>query len=157
VPHPPKPRRTGQTVHTRGSAYATCCALHTRSTSTQGTRSWDSVYCCPTAAKPPVERAGHSTFLRYLQVRKRADERTRTADLLITSDPSRVAGGCKCRIFRGVSFLRFAVRCTVLRSRWCQSGVNIAPVDRGRRTPGELVEHRLGHARIIMTLDHYSR
>jgi hypothetical protein len=43
------------------------------------TRSWDRVYCCPTAAKPPVERAGHSTFLRYLQVKRRADERTRTA------------------------------------------------------------------------------
>ena len=32
----------------------------------------------------------------YLQNarKKRADERTRTADLLITSDPSGVAGGC---------------------------------------------------------------
>jgi hypothetical protein len=29
-----------------------------------------------------------------LQVKKRADERTRTADLLITSDNSRVAGVC---------------------------------------------------------------
>jgi hypothetical protein len=35
-------------------------------------------YCCPTAAKLPVERAGHSTFLLFLQVKKRADERTRT-------------------------------------------------------------------------------
>ena len=40
---------------------------------------WDRVYCCPTAAKPPVERAGHSIFLQYLQVKRRADERTRTA------------------------------------------------------------------------------
>ena len=31
---------------------------------------------------PPVERAGHSTFLQYLQVKRRADERTRTADLV---------------------------------------------------------------------------
>jgi len=67
------------------------------------------------------------------------------------------ARGCKCRIFREVSFLCLAQRCTVLRSQWCQSGVNIAPVVRARRTPGELVEHLLGHARIIMTLDHYSR
>jgi hypothetical protein len=29
-----------------------------------------------------------------LQVKKRADERTRTADLLITSDWSAVAGAC---------------------------------------------------------------
>jgi hypothetical protein len=34
-----------------------------------------------TAAKPPVERAGHSTLLRYLQVKRRADERTLTPDL----------------------------------------------------------------------------
>jgi hypothetical protein len=49
------------------------------------TRASDKVYCCPTAAKPPVVRAVHSTFSQYLQVKKRADERTRTADLLITS------------------------------------------------------------------------
>jgi hypothetical protein len=35
-----------------------------------------------------------------------------------------VAGGCKCRIFRGVSFLYLAASCTVLRSRWYQSGIN---------------------------------
>ena len=33
-------------------------------------------------------------FLTHLQVKERADERTRTADLLITSDRSRVAEGC---------------------------------------------------------------
>ena len=35
------------------------------------------------------------------------------------------AGLCKCPISKGFSFLRFAPCCTVLRSRWCQSGVNI--------------------------------
>src|SRR5215211_8172884 len=34
-----------------------------------------------------------------------------------------VAQGCKCRISKPLSFLRLALRCTVLRSRWCQSGV----------------------------------
>jgi hypothetical protein len=43
---------------------------------------------------PPVERAGYSTFLQYLQVKRRADERTRTADLLITSVRSVVAERC---------------------------------------------------------------
>jgi hypothetical protein len=38
-------------------------------------------YCCPTAAKSPVKRAGYSTYLQYLQEKQRADERTRTADL----------------------------------------------------------------------------
>ena len=35
------------------------------------------------------------------------------------------AEACKCRIFRGVSFLRLAASCTELRSRWYQSGINI--------------------------------
>ena len=34
-------------------------------------------------------------FLRVLQVKKRADERTRTADLLTTSVRSVVAGRCR--------------------------------------------------------------
>src|SRR5215212_5109767 len=34
------------------------------------------------------------------------------------------ARGCKCRIFRGVSFPCLALYCTVLRSRWYQSGIN---------------------------------
>jgi len=42
-----------------------------------------------------VEREGHSTFLQYLQVKYRADERTRTADLLITSVRSVVAERCR--------------------------------------------------------------
>ena len=66
-----------------------------------------------------------SEYSAYIS-QKRADERTRTADLLITSDQSGVAGvaqACKSRISRGVSFLWFAACCTVLRSRWYQSGI----------------------------------
>ena len=37
-----------------------------------------------------------------------------------------VAEGCKSRIFRRPSLLRIAVRCTVLRSRWCQEAVDYA-------------------------------
>jgi hypothetical protein len=33
--------------------------------------------------------------------------------------------GCKSPISKGVSFLRLALRCTVLRSRWCQEYVNL--------------------------------
>jgi hypothetical protein len=43
-------------------------------------------YCCPTAAKPAIRCSGAFLFLRVLQVKKRADEQTRTADLLITSE-----------------------------------------------------------------------
>ena len=34
------------------------------------------------------------------------------------------ARACKSSISKRVSFLQFAACCTVLRSRWCQSGVN---------------------------------
>jgi hypothetical protein len=48
-------------------------------------RLWDRVYCCPTADKAPDMNIGGFSFLRDLQEKQRADERTRTADLLITS------------------------------------------------------------------------
>src|SRR5215204_5122802 len=43
---------------------------------------------------------------------------------VITQALQGCAGDCKSRIFRGVSFLRLAECCTVLRSRWYQSGIN---------------------------------
>jgi hypothetical protein len=55
---------------------------------------------------------------------RRADERTRTAFLLrVRVITQALAGGCKSRVFRGVSFPCLAPCCTALRSRWCQSGV----------------------------------
>src|SRR5215203_3704274 len=39
-----------------------------------------------------------------------------------------LARACKSRMFRLLSLLRVAACCTVLRSRWCQSGVNIKVV-----------------------------
>jgi hypothetical protein len=91
------------------------------------TRLWGS-YCYPTAAKAPDNQTEGFLFLWVLQVKKRANERTRTADLLITSDPSGVAWVClglQSPIFKGFSFLWIAPGCTVLRSRWCQSGANV--------------------------------
>jgi len=59
----------------------------------------------------------------------RADERTRTAHLISLRVIKRVlqafAPPCKRLISKPVSFLFFALCCTVLRSRWCQSGVNV--------------------------------
>ena len=52
------------------------------------------IYCCPTAANPPSLVPKALIFLWYLQEKKRADERTRTADLLITSEKSEVAKHC---------------------------------------------------------------
>jgi hypothetical protein len=72
---------------------------------------------------------------RYFE---RADERTRTAFLIslrvIIHALQGFAQGCKSRIPKPLSFLCLAVCCTVLRSRWYQSGVNItilSAFDRG--------------------------
>jgi hypothetical protein len=66
-------------------------------------------------------------FSAYLSRVGRADERTRTAYLLqvrvIIHALQGFAQGCKCRISKGFSIPSLALCCTVLRSRWCQSGV----------------------------------
>jgi hypothetical protein len=68
-----------------------------------------------------------SIRLTYAE-KTRADERTRTAYLIslrvIIPMVLGLAGVCKSRILRRLSLLRLAVCCTVLRSRWCQSGVS---------------------------------
>src|SRR5215213_11839723 len=58
-----------------------------------------------TAAKPPVERAGYSTFLQVLQVKTRADERTRTADLVSLRVCCRT---CKSVLIRPAIWLIYA-------------------------------------------------
>jgi hypothetical protein len=50
------------------------------------------------------------------------------------------ARSCKCRLFRGVSFLRLAACCTVLRSRWYQSGIRAS--DSYRLTVGPMARPR---------------
>src|SRR5215212_10241888 len=64
--------------------------------------------------------------------KNRADERTRTADLIslrvIGWAVQGCAGGYKYRIFRRLSLLGVALRYTVLRSRWCQSGIKVGLV-----------------------------
>jgi len=73
----------------------------------------------------PSVSSRHSSCKSRLLIR--ADERTRTADLIslrvIGQALQRCAGDCKCRMFRGVSFPCLARRCTVLRSRWYQCGI----------------------------------
>src|SRR5215213_12023562 len=65
---------------------------------------------------------------------ERADERTRTADLTSLRVINRVLQGltgvCKSPIDKPVSLLCLASRCTVLRSRWCQNGVDRARITR---------------------------
>jgi hypothetical protein len=59
---------------------------------------WTMASVKPTAAlllpKPPVQSSGNFRFYGICRYFERADERTRTADLLITSVRSVVAEGC---------------------------------------------------------------
>jgi hypothetical protein len=57
-----------------------------------------------------------------------------------------LAQGCKCRISKPVSLLCLGLCCTVLRPRWCQSGVNITLVSAGTpsSTPSSFRSQRAG-------------
>ena len=77
-----------------------------------------------TAGKILNTSIGCFSFLRVLQEKQRADERTRTADLLQLRVIGQWLQGCKSRISTGFSLLCLDQCCTVLRSRWYQSGVN---------------------------------
>jgi hypothetical protein len=69
----------------------------------------------------------------------RADERARTAFLLqlrvIIYVLQRFAWACKSSIPKLVSFPCLATCCTVLRSRWCQSGISIILIFAGHPRP----------------------
>jgi hypothetical protein len=82
------------------------------------TRSWDRVYCCPTAAKSLVFALRVLGFLQDLQEKQRADERTRTAypcSLRVCGQRLlSVAGVCKSRIYKGYSVPSIAHDCRVL-------------------------------------------
>ena len=88
----------------------------------------------------------HSEYSAYLSRFKRADERTRTAYpcslRVIIQALQRVAGVCKSRIFRGIFFPWLAPCCTVLRSRWCQSGVKLLVSEHCIQPPASLRSSR---------------
>ena len=104
-------------------------------------------------------------YSAYLSRIERADERTRTAypcSLRVIIHALRgYAGACRNRISKLATFLCLAVRCTVLRSRWCQSGVRISrlarresrnlPYRQGRLRLREKFCHRVsGQARAVV-------
>jgi hypothetical protein len=80
-----------------------------------------------------------SDYSAYLSRLVRADERTRTADLLqlrvIIHELQGCAEGCKSTICKRISFLCHALCYTVLRSEWYQSGVSTTVVIHARSTP----------------------
>src|SRR5215212_12030724 len=99
VPHPPKPRHIGQTVHARGSAYATCYALQPFAAHRCKGRGFGIVYCC----QGPSSMSVGSSLLKVLQEKR---EPTSGLEPLTpapaTSVRSVVAGRC-----RGLQFPHF--------------------------------------------------
>jgi hypothetical protein len=118
------------------------------------------------ANKNPLHHRGfyRPPVFQQIASRQRADERTRTAYpcslRVITQVLQEFAGVCKSRISKPVSLLSFAGCCTVLRSRWYQSGVNRGTAasrycSRGARTQSTFsTSPRLVSIQLI--LDRYS-
>src|SRR5215210_2189770 len=90
-------------------------------------RLWDSLLLTYCRQRPCDQHRGLLVFTGFAG-KQRADERTRTAYScslrVIIHVLQGLAEVCKPRISKPVSFLRFAVCCPVLRSRWYQSGIN---------------------------------
>src|SRR5215208_6820051 len=91
-------------------------------------RRWTSLYCLHTADAPDVARIGDFLFLWDLQEK----QESRQADSnrlpllqlrVIGQALQKLARTCKYRISTRLSLLRVAACCTVLRSRWYQSGI----------------------------------
>ena len=113
---------------------------HPRASASLLTRDYGREWCQEASGSGP-RRSPLRLFFLQIGRKRRADKRTRTADLEspATSDQSGVAGVCKCRISKPISFLCLATCCTVLRSRWSQSGIKRPPVmHRGRYTTSGL-------------------
>src|SRR5215216_4716117 len=127
VLHPPKPGHIAQRVNAIGFAYANRCTLQPLVARQCRGRSYgieSTVYVLLT--KPSTRTSWFSRFYGFCR-----QKREPTSGLEPLACSLRVigqalqgcAGGCKCRIFRGVSFPCLAACCTVLRSRWYQSGI----------------------------------
>jgi hypothetical protein len=89
---------------------------------------------------------GSFSFLQDLQAKREPTSGLEplTCSLrVIIQALQRFAGACKTRIDKPISFLRLALCCTVLRSRWYQSGINRGKVlsQSCSRTHPQYVQH----------------
>src|SRR5215204_215613 len=127
VLHPPKPGHIAQRVNARGFAYATCCTLQLLVARQRRGRSFGIESTADALLTKPSTLT--SWFSRFYWICRKIKEPTSgleplTCSLRVIGQALQgCAGGCKCRIFRGVSFPCLAACCTVLRSRWYQSGI----------------------------------
>src|SRR5918911_3414510 len=107
---------------------------------------------------------GSFSFLPVLQVKRRADERTRTADLLITSDHSGVAGVCTGLQIPHIWAVFSSVACTVLHriglwvvSEWYQQRHSCLTIVLGCGIHPKDIQHLASETRIRPLIGHYSR
>ena len=105
-----------------------------------------------TANKAPCPCRGLCALADVAGIRT-ADERTRTAVLISLRVIGQVLRGvvpaCKSRIPKGISLLRLAQCCTVLRSRWYQNGIKSVLVFAYRHLP-PLVLARSHRASLVL-------
>ena len=109
------------------------CVVPSRLHSTKGT---SSAGCGKLASALVPRPLWIPEFFLQIARKQRADERTRTADLISLQVISHALQGfardCRIRILKQFSLLRLERCCTVLRSQWCQSGVSRPWITRRR-------------------------
>jgi hypothetical protein len=140
VPQPPKPKHIAQTVSARGSAYATRCTLQPlvvrqcRGDVALGQESTADVLL----TKPSMSCRRLSVFTGFAGKKESRRADSNRLPLLQLRVIGHVLQGfaeaCKSRINKRLSLLRVALCCTVLRSRWYQSGINRGTPSMGSAT-----------------------
>jgi hypothetical protein len=139
VGHPPKLGHIAQTVNARGYAYAnrfTLQPLVARQFRGRGFGIESTADVLLT--KPPTRTSGASYFH---EICRENEEPTSGLEPLYCSlrvmpqALQALAQGCKPRISKPIPLPSLARRCTVLHSRWCQSGVNIILIFAGHPRP----------------------
>ena len=127
--HPPKLGHIGQLVNATGFAYATCCTLQPLVARQFRGRGFGIESTADVLlAKPPTRTSGASYFHGICREKGETTSGLEplTCSLRVIGQVlQRLARGCKSRISRRLSLLRFAACCTVLLlpvvSEWYQS------------------------------------
>jgi hypothetical protein len=127
VSQPPKPGHIGQTLNAREFSYSTCCTLQPLVARQFRGRGFGLESTADVLlTKPSIRTSWASPFYGFC--RKNREPTSGLEPLacslrVIIQALQEVAQVCKSRISKRLSLHRFAPCCTVLRSRWCQSGV----------------------------------
>src|SRR5215211_9550757 len=129
APHPPKPGHIAQTVNAREFSYSTCCSLQPLVACQFRGRGFGIESTADVLlTKASICTSWPSRFYGFCRQKRESTsglEPLSCSLRVITQALQGCAGDCKRPIFRGVFFPCLAACCTVLRSRWYQSGINV--------------------------------